>query len=102
MKLRNPFTQEVRMLFFETRNCCFLCGGNESPELHHIKGRESRSAFNGAVLCKECHAGVLHTEEEHRELLNKTAIWIWHNVHKHGYVLKDYDVAFLEENKHFY
>lgn len=79
MILRNPFPLEVRLLFVDCWSC-WLCGANGwnrgGLELHHIWGRISSSALNGAVLCGECHKHIKHTKEEHHRLLRKTILFL--------------------------
>lgn len=85
MILRNPFPPEVRLLFLYSYEC-WECGrnGNTSGgmELHHIYGRISSSALNAAPLCRECHAGVLHLQDEHRRLMRKTMQFLLANQYK--------------------
>lgn len=99
MKLANPFTNETRWLFHDVQYLCWKCGENGQmkggTELHHIVGRSSNSPLNGAVLCKDCHAGVTHTAEEEMELLNKTIIYL----HSRHYVWTEKDMQFLRDNE---
>lgn len=96
MKLRNPFPDEVRLLYLYNCFECWICGGNGSQsggiELHHIWGRISGSALNSAPLCKACHARVGHTREEHQMLLRKTIKFLL----SEGYKLTKVDDDFLE------
>lgn len=104
MKLRNSFTEESRALFLDAQYRCFnrdctcngqACGG---IELHHIKGRESNSPYNGAVLCHGCHSHVGHTDEEHRYLLNKTLYYL----SMQDYEPNKRDRKFIRDNVKFY
>lgn len=97
MKLRNPFSQETRELFYDTRYTCFLCGGNGQDcggtELNHTVGRSSNSPYNGSVLCHSCHSHVGHTKQEHDKLIIKTVSYLT----KRGYTPTENDILFLEE-----
>lgn len=99
MKLRNPFSTDTRLLFFDAQYMCWTCGENGSnsggTELHHITGRSSNSPLNGAILCHKCHEKILHTQEEEMELLNKTILYL----HSKGYRWTDKDVEFLRANE---
>jgi hypothetical protein len=46
------------------------CGGNGGGmmELHHITGRDSSATTNGAPVCTQCHAGMVHTQDEEQRL----------------------------------
>jgi hypothetical protein len=63
MHLDNPFSKETRELFRDVW-VCWECGQNGQEtgglELHHITGRDSDSAYNAAILCKECHSMANH------------------------------------------
>lgn len=37
-------------------------------ELHHITGRDSNAATNGAPVCTRCHAKMIHTQDEEQRL----------------------------------
>jgi len=89
MNLKHPFSQEDRYLFFDAQHECWICGGNQQMELHHICGRKSSSPLNGAPLCKECHNKIGHSESEEKMLFAKTLKYLTRN----QYVIteKDYD-----------
>lgn len=100
MRLRNPFSDATRELFWEVRYRCFGCGGNGQDcggmELHHIFGRVSASPYNAAPLCKRCHGKVGHTDPEQQTLLQATKRYlkqIW-------YAATTDDKAFLEKYDH--
>lgn len=99
MKLANPFSTETRWLFHDVQYHCWICGengqGKGGTELHHIVGRSSNSPLNGAVLCKECHGRMVHTQQEEMELLNKTI----HYLHSRRYVWTEADMQFLRDNE---
>jgi hypothetical protein len=73
--MRNEFEDRVRLAFID-QWACGECGENGTRtgglELHHIKGRESNSALNGIVLCKECHSHIGHSSQEENKYLEKT------------------------------
>lgn len=92
MKLRNPFSEDTRWLFFDTRFNCFLCGRNDT-ELHHIGGRVSSSPLNAAVLCKECHLHVTHSEEEEMRLFRLTLRYLI----PRGYRITMKDLGFIQD-----
>lgn len=79
MKLANPFSSRVRLLYLYAYSC-IECGSNGNGrgglELNHIVGRESASAFNASLLCHECHSHIGHTQEEHRRLFVKNLEWL--------------------------
>lgn len=98
MKLLNPFSQRVRLLYLGVWTCwlCELNGNNRGGlELHHILGRISGSAFNSALLCGYCHQHMGHTRAEHQRLAFRTAKFL----HSSFYKATDEDLVFLEENK---
>lgn len=65
MKLRNPFSEETRLIFLYVYYC-FDCGrSDQGLELHHITGRNDNSKENAFPICRVCHAKVKHTAEEH-------------------------------------
>ena len=97
MKLQFPFSQETRQLFFDVRYLCFFCGRNDT-ELHHIAGRISNSPLNGAVLCKECHSHVIHSELEEKMLFEKTLRYLV----KIHYTFTENDVAFIDSYKRLF
>jgi len=94
MKLKNPFSNETRHLFFDTRYTCFFCGANNN-ELHHISGRISSSALNASVLCKECHGRVGHDEKEEKLLFLKTLNYLT----QQGYTITEKDLKFIQSYK---
>ena len=103
MKLRNTFSIPTRYLFFERRYECADCGGNGQGvggiELHHIVGRSSNSPLNAVPLCKECHASVGHTDEEHIRFFG----WnLKHLLGREDYQLVKRDEEFIEEHKRLF
>ena len=80
MKLQNPFKPETRELF---RDCwiCWECGENGQRtgglELHHITGRDSNAAINGAILCKGCHSHANHNQNEEAKYTLKTLHFLY-------------------------
>lgn len=95
MKLRNPFPQEVKLLYLY-RYDCDLCGSNQMLELHHIVGRSSNSAFNASLLCHKCHGGMSHHVEEETRLYEANR----RQLQRIGYVATDKDLQFLKDNPH--
>ena len=76
MKLRNPFSQETRLLFLYIY-ACFDCGRSDRGlELHHITGRNSSAKENAIVLCIECHSRVGHTKKEEKRYKELTEIFL--------------------------
>lgn len=98
MQLANPFPIEVRVLFMDCWTC-WECGSNGQRygglELHHIWGRVSGSALNGAVLCKRCHDRVKHTQEERRKYFLKTMGFLLANKEYTGFKLCQRDEEFI-------
>lgn len=71
MKLKNNFSQKTRNLYLYSRNC-WVCGRSDKGlEIHHVFGRVSKSPFNAAVVCLECHSHMGHSQEERRMLLRR-------------------------------
>lgn len=67
MKLRNPFSEETRLLFLYVY-ACFDCGRSDrGVELHHITGRNDNSPTNAFPICRVCHVKVKHNDEEHKK-----------------------------------
>ena len=106
MKLQNPFSVEKREAFRDYQYRCWDCGGNGQDcggtELHHIQGRNSSSVFNGAVLCKKCHAKVLHIFAEESKYMKRTFFMVMRMVEKGNYKLDEDDKNFLKENEKYY
>ena len=76
MKLRNPFPEEVRLLFLYVY-ACFDCGRSDRGlELHHITGRNDNSKENAFPICKVCHEKVKHNNEEHKKYKQITKEWL--------------------------
>lgn len=98
MKLKNPFSDSTRYLFFETRYECWLCGSNDSCELHHIAGRISDSPLNGSVLCHHCHSQVTHSEEEEKDLFAKNLRYLM----KNKYEINEKDMSFISSYKRLF
>ncbi len=98
MQLQYPFPDGVRSLFVGCWEC-WNCGSNGTGcgglELHHIFGRVSCSAFNGSILCHDCHDSVQHTVEEHRRLFSKTFVYL-HEMAQNGlFSLSEEDDRFI-------
>lgn len=97
MKLANPFPDSVRLLWLGWWEC-MNCGSNGNErgglELHHITGRDSNSALNGAVVCKYCHDHMVHTQEEERGLFTKVLIFLKGK----RYQLTANDMLFMEKH----
>ena len=101
MELRNPFALKVRVLYLDCWEC-FKCGENGSRtgglELHHIKGRESASALNAALLCKGCHEHMNHNDLEEEDLMIKSITYAV----KYNYQFDEIDFQFYELYKKIY
>ena len=84
MKLQFDFPIEVRNLFIDCFSC-WECGQNGSQtgglQLHHIWGRVSCSALNGAILCARCHEKVTHSVQEHRRYFLQTYAFLLNLAH---------------------
>lgn len=80
MKLQNPFDLRVRLLYLDCWKCWF-CGQNGQQsgglEIHHITGRDSKSAFNSSCLCKDCHNHIGHSQEEEQKLFLITIEYLY-------------------------
>ena len=102
MKLKNPFPQHKRELFYDVRYVCGNCGGNGSNcggiELHHILGRCSASVFNAIPLCKQCHSQVGHTIKEHKKYLKWTLKYVCNKIRLGQYIFDKEDITFLQDN----
>lgn len=98
MNLSNPFSIDTRLLYLGVWSC-FECHRNGQDrgglELHHIMGRNSASPCNSALLCKECHAGMCHSQEEEQRLFLKTMKFL--KLIK--YQMTSEDMYFIEKNK---
>lgn len=96
VKLKNPFTNKTRWLFFDIRYICGDCGGNGQDcggtELHHIIGRKSSSPYNAIVLDKNCHSKVGHTDDEQKRFIGKTKKYL----DKIGHEPTEKDISFLK------
>lgn len=103
MRLRNPFSDKTRALFLDKQYQCMDCKNNGQENgglsLHHIKGRESNSAFNGIVLCHNCHAKCGHSQEEESKYLKKTAEYLWK---AQKYTPTEEDKEFIYEHRRLY
>jgi len=103
MRLRNNFTDKTRLLFFEKRFRCMDCKNNGQDgggiTLHHIKGRESKSAFNCIALCGGCHGKCGHSQEEESKYAKITAEYLWKAQH---YTPTEEDKQFLYDNRRLY
>lgn len=96
MKLKNPFTEETRALFLDAQYDCWLCGGNQGVEAHHIFGRVSNSPLNLAPLCRKCHERINHNDVEEKYLLGLTIGYL----DRVGYRKTDADYEFLKKVNH--
>ncbi len=60
---------------------CWECGENGQRtgglELHHITGRDSNAAINGAILCKGCHAHANHNQKEEAKYTLQTLQYLY-------------------------
>lgn len=101
MKLRNDFCLKVRCMYFDIWEC-WICGRNGQTmgglELHHIKGRESASALNSALVCVQCHAHLNHNDEEEKKLMLKTMRFLVRN----NYDFSPVDLKFYNKYKKIY
>lgn len=101
MKLKNNFTNKTRNIFLGLWEC-WLCGQNgqntNGLELHHIRGRDSKSPLNAAILCGVCHSHCGHNQEEERKLLQKTARFLC----RIDYKFNVNDLKFYAKNKKLY
>lgn len=99
MKLKNEFPTRVRYTFLHCYECQ-ICGTNGSGmlELHHIKGRESSSALNAAVVCHDCHVHLNHNDKEEESLMIKTVKFLVRN----DYEFKANDLKFYNKYKNIY
>lgn len=100
MKLRNPFSEETRMLYFYHYECCW-CQQNGWDAIHHILGRVSSSPLNSAPIHNlKCHIGnsLLDTFENRSMLLKKTRNILLLT----GYVFTTEDKQFIIKNKKYY
>lgn len=98
MQLANPFSIDTRLLYLGVW-ICWECGQNGQQrgglELHHIMGRNSDSPCNSALLCKQCHAGMCHSQEEEQRLFLKTMKFL----KAIRYQMTATDMYFIEHNK---
>jgi hypothetical protein len=101
MSLKNDFGTQTRLLYCDLWEC-WICGCNGTNrgglELHHIKGRESRSPLNAAPLCHYCHEHMNHNDKEEIFLLGKTIRILL----KLNYKFEEDDLAFYNKNKKLY
>ena len=101
MHLSNPFSEQIRFLFFDVWEC-WQCGSNGNGrgglELHHIKGRESNSALNAAPLCHYCHEHMNHNSQEESFLMGKTIRFLV----RINYDFDSNDLAFYNQYKKIY
>lgn len=93
MKLRNPFPQEVRLLFLYVFSCFKCARSDRGLELHHIFGRVSDSPFNACPLCPVCHAMMGHNRSEELELYITTADFLY----KENYKPTEKDWEFIKQ-----
>ena len=101
MKLQNEFPQKVRNMYFDLWDCA-ICGrngvGRGGLELHHIKGRESDSALNSALVCNSCHVHLNHNDREEEELMLQTARFLVRN----DYPFNSCDLRFYNKYRNIY
>ena len=102
MRLKHPFTDIIRELFWDQYSC-YLCGRSDlGVEYHHILGRISNRPLNCAPLCPECHSRnhtqSPFTKEEISKLLNKTKKFL----ETINYILYEKDIEFFEKHKKAY
>jgi len=95
MKLKNNFSDITRALYSFEHNC-WVCGSNDSCELHHILGRVSSSPFNASVLCRKCHEKYTTISKE--KLLKKAIKFCI----SEGYEPNNTDITFYKDNKKLY
>jgi 5-methylcytosine-specific restriction endonuclease McrA len=94
MKLKNAFSQEVRLLYLYVYACMKCQRSDQGLEIHHITGRDSASAFNSIAICKECHAKVGHTQKEERDFFILTIDFLA----KEGYKPTTEDWQFIQDH----
>lgn len=101
MNLRNPFPNKVREFYRDVWKCS-LCACNginrDGLSLHHIKGRESSSALNCAILCGVCHACMNHNDKEEKELMGIQIKFLV----RMNYEFSKNDLKFYAKYKHIY
>jgi len=100
MYLKNPFSEETRLLFFG-RELCWWCDLWGWDTLHHIKGRVSSSPLNACPIHNHiCHLynGKLSLREVQRQLMEKTLRYLLGA----GYKLTDKDKEFVLKYKKDY
>jgi hypothetical protein len=62
--LKNPFPEDVRLLYLYVFACFNCSRSDRGIELHHIFGRISPAAFNAFPICRFCHHSVTNSPEE--------------------------------------
>ena len=95
MQLKNPFSEETRLLFLYEKSCwlCHRC--DLGLEIHHItNGRISSSVFNAFLICSECHREMCHSQQEEQKLFAITFKWVYNIMYKP----KDIDILFIRDN----
>jgi len=95
MKLKNPFSDETRELYF-WNYACWSCGKNNNLELDHIQGRESNSPLNAYLNCRACHSAK-NTKDNGKRLQKALEFLALSN-----YQFTEKDVAFYEKYKDKY
>ena len=101
MKLKNPFPLKVKKLYLNVWECveCKQNGTDRGGlELHHIKGRESNSALNCAMLCGVCHSCKNHNQEEEQKLMIYQIRFLLRN----KYEFSKCDLRFYAKHKKIY
>lgn len=64
MKLKNPFSNDTKVMFMYCYSC-FDCGRSDRGlEIHHVTGRNDNKPTNAIPLCPECHSHAGHSQEE--------------------------------------
>lgn len=92
MKLKNPFSEETRLLYLYRYNCD-NCGSNKMLELHHNIGRKSSSPLNASLLCHDCHE---HINQGSQNLFNINLRFL----RSINYKITPEDIQFLEDNSY--
>lgn len=93
MKLKNPFSEETRLLYLYRYNCD-NCGSNKMLELHHNIGRDSNSPLNAVLLCHTCHE---HVKQNDVKLFNKNLQFL----KSIDYKITPEDVSFMQHYSFF-
>ncbi|MDA2921686.1 hypothetical protein MYX07_00285 [Patescibacteria group bacterium AH-259-L07] len=93
--MKNPFSEETRILFIGNFRCFNCSHSNQGLELHHIFKRVSASPYNATPICRECHElGDLHSDKRRLNLIQKTTEWL---VTEHNYQPSAEDREFMKK-----